>query len=654
MKQLIYLLLTISSLSIAQTQKRALIIAVGDYPSRTGWSNISSVNDIPLIKDALMLQNFNETNIAVIQNEQATKHGILTSLKKLFNEANEGDIVVIHYSGHGQQIFDDNGDEVDGLDEALVPYDAFAKFTHNYKGEKHIRDDELEQIINNFRNKLGKDGQLLMIFDSCHSGSATRGGKARGGVSSLVPPGWQPGQKVQTDARQSEFFETVKLAENPASFVLISGASAEELNYEYQGVGSLSYAFSKALTNLGTNFSYRQLFANIATEMSVIAPRQNPAIEGDLDYKLFKGEYVAQQPYFTIKRIGQRSDGIIISGGSLQQIFKGTTVFVMPSGLTEATANKAVSRGEVIESRFNEAVIKLDKALTDRNERNYWVFIDQPTFGDMAVKVYIDASANQPEVVNSINKFLSDNKLGEIVSEQHVSDLTILKNKSDFELAVTNDILEIDKAVASRGNSALEDLNQKIFQYAQGKYLKSLNIKNPNFEFSFRLLPVAFDDVLNEVGEVLEPKLDDNQILRVRPEIDHVVLEVTNKSKQPIYFSIVEINTQGQISPFMPNNDCSLNNQERMVAAGQTAVFKRCVFSFGPPYEKLMLKGFASPSPLNFQSTVQTRGVGTRGNANPLEKFLSQTYNQSRGSGGNSVSDRIDAFSFELVYEIVR
>lgn len=653
MKNLIYLIFAISSLCIAQTQKRALIIAIGDYPSKTGWSSISSVNDVPLIKDALMQQKFAEKDIAILQNEQATKEGILKALKKLYDEANSGDVVVIHYSGHGQQIFDDNGDEADGLDEALVPYDAFVKYTHNYQGQNHIRDDEIELFILNFRNKLGKNGQLLMVFDSCHSGSATRGGKARGGVAALVPNDWKPNQNVSSKSSTSGFFEKASLADNPASFVLFSGASADELNYEYQGIGSLSYAFSKALSNIGKDFTYRNLFANVAAEMNVIAPRQNPAIEGDIDYKLFKGEYVAQQPYFNVKRVA-RADVIQISGGKLHRIFEGTTVFVMPSGSTEAKPDKALAKGEVTLSRYNEAVVKLDRALKDTNERNYWVFIDKPSFGDLAVNVFVDKSANQSEVVNSVQKFLIDNKLGEMVSEQHLSDLTILKEKNNLKLSITNDIFEIQEAIASRGTSPLEDLNQQIFQYAQGKYLKSLQMKNPAYEFSFRLLPVAYDDLTEQIGEILEPKLEANQILKVKAESDHVLLEVTNKSNQPIYFSIVEINTQGQVSPFMPNNDCTLNDQERMIPAGTTVVFKRCVFSFGPPYEKLMLKGFASPTPLNFQSTVQTRGTATRGNANPLEKFFQQSYQQTRGSGSNKVSEKIDAYSFELVYEIVK
>lgn len=653
MKKNLYLLLLLLLFGITQAQKRALIIAVGDYPDKSGWSKISSLNDVPLIKDALMQQKFLEKDIKVIQNKQANKAGIISALKNLYDESTLNDIVVIHYSGHGQQILDDNDDEADGLDEALVPYDAFAKHTNNYMGQNHLRDDEIEQIINNFRNKLGKNGQLLMIFDSCHSGSLTRGGKARGGVGALIPDNWEPNKIKKNDSRGSGMFETTKLSNNPASFVLISGAAAQELNYEYQGFGSLSYAFSKAMSQLGSDFTYRNLFAKVASEMNIVAPKQNPVIEGDVDYKLFKGEYLKQQPFFNVNRVA-KADVIQISAGKLQQVFEGTTFYVMPAGATEVKVDQVLAKGEVTSSGYNEAVVKLDKPLNDTNERNYWVFVDKPSFGDIAVKVYIDKSAQQPDVSTSIKSFLEKNNLGEIVADQYLSDITILKNKGDLELTVTNDIIEIDKAFTSRGLSPLEDLNEKIFQFAQGQYLKGLQIKNPEYEFSFRLLPVEYDESIQELGKFKETKLTENQIFQVKPNVDHVLLEVTNKCKNPIYISIVEINTQGVVTPFLPNDICTLNDQERMIPAGSTVIFKKCVYNFGPPYEKLMLKGFASSTPLNFQSTVKNRGKETKGNANPLEKFLQQTYSTSRGSGSNKVSEKIDAYSFEMVYEIVR
>src|SRR5690606_18726324 len=102
-----------------------------------------------------------------------------------------------------------------------------------------------------------------------------------------------------------------------------------------------------------------------------------------------------------------------------------------------------------------------------------------------------------------------------------------------------------------------------------------------------------------------------------------------------------------------PNDNCPLTNDERKLAPGQSMIFKDCIFSFGSPFERLILKGFATTTPINFQPTVATRGAGSRGGDNPLEKFIQQSYTQSRGMTANSTSDDVDGFSTQFVYEIV-
>jgi len=652
MKKLSLILFLLFSIQFSFATKHALIIAVGDYPKSTGWGAISSVNDVPLIKQALLNQGFSEDNITTLINDQATKQGIVTALEKLKSELKPGDIVVIHYSGHGQQIFDDNGDEIDDKDEALVPFDAWVKYTHNYHGENHLRDDELNSIIANIRNTLGKNGQLLMLLDSCHSGSATRGGVTRGGEPTFAPPGWKAKEEDKT--KGSAMLEREKVSDDAAPFVMMTGASADELNYEYEGYGSLSFAFSKAMSELGSDFTYRQLFSNIAANMNVISPKQTPTIEGDVDYKLFKGEYVKQQPYFSVTKI-PTSTVIQVNGGKLQGLFDGTTVFIMPAGSNKAEASKALAKGTVNKAKFNEAFIKLNGQLKYTNEKNYWVFVDKPTYGDINLNVYFDKSVDKA-AEQSVSKFLSENHLGTIVKDTLQSTVIIEKSGNDYSINTSKGNNSINEAESSRGEDSLEELNTKLFNFAQGQYLKNLSMKNYDYEFEFKLIPVEYVEDMGEVGEPLPENTYINEvgIFEVKAGKDHVLLQVTNKSDKPIYFSIIEINSKGEIAPFMPNNNCTLNDNERKLAPGKTMLFQDCIFSFGPPYERLVLKGFATSTPINFQPTVDTRGEGSRSASNPLESFVKNTYSQSRGSEGNQNSGNVDGYSTEFVYEIVK
>lgn len=650
LKNMLFLFFLLSV--FVQGKKYAVIIAVGDYQLDTGWSKISSINDVPLIKSPLLMQGFLEEDITVLADEGATKAKIITALESLKTKIKPGDIVMIHYSGHGQQIFDDNSDEADGLDEALIPYDAWAKYNAKYKGENHIRDDELNTFTTSIRNNLGKTGQLLVILDSCHSGSTTRGQKARGGVAALTPPDWKADGDEKTSG--SGLLERAVLRNDASPMIMISGASAEELNYEYDGVGSLSYAFSKAMNELGSNFTYRQLFSRIASNMNVIAPKQRPTIEGDIDYKLFKGDYVSQQPYFDITKLANSNTILTINGGQINRIFNNTTILVMPAGTVTADAAKALARGKVTATKMNTAVITLDSALKDANPGNYWVFVDQPSFGDIAVNVFFHETVTDEDVKKSVADYLTKNSLGRIVSSINESDILIEKAENKFKLNYTKGDGIFNVSERARGDESAE-INSKIFTFAQGNYLKTLSLKESDYEFDFKLVPIEYNPSTGVAGalKIEKENLAADGVFFVKPNKDYAVLEISNKSKRPLYISVVEINTPGEIHPFFPSSGCTLNDQERKIAPGKTVVFRDCVYAFGPPYERLILKGFASDKPLNFQSTVISRGEGSAG-TNPLESFLQGTYNNSRGGTGSSATGKMEGYSAEFVYDIVK
>jgi len=654
MKRISLLILALAFSLNASAEKYGLIIAVGDYPTKTGWSSISSANDVPIIKKALLNQNFKEENISVLLNEAATRNGILSAIETLKAKLKPGDIVVIHYSGHGQQIFDNNGEEIDGKDEAIVPYDALVRYTSNYKGENHIRDDELGNIIANFRNTLGKDGQLLMLLDSCHSGSSTRGGIARGGEATFAPPNWTPTSDKNTQG--SGLVEAITVNEDAAPFVMLSGASADELNYEYEGYGSLSFAFSKAMNELGSDFTYRKLFSAISANMNVISPKQTPTIEGDADYKLFKGDYVKQQPYFEVSKVS-RPDVIRIGAGKLQRLFDGTTVNVLAAGTDKVEGSTILAKGTITNATFNESIITLETPLKSTNEKEYWVFVDKPSYGDLAINIYFDESLTSKGIKEKVTSFLAENKLGTVVKDSIQADLIIeeLKKNTELSIITTNGGNHVYSQTRIDGDYNPKSVTETLFNYSQGSYLKKLKLDNLDYEFEFKLLPAQVD---GKKVTLLEGDAFTNASgkFQVNTKADGVILQVTNKSERPIYFSIIEINSKGEIAPFMPNDDCPLNDNERLIPPGKTMTFNRCIYTFGDPYETLILKGFATSAPINFEPTVKSRGIpdNTRGTTDPLESFIGQTYTQSRGSKSSSVGGEMDGFSTEFVYEIVR
>lgn len=654
MKNTIYLLLFALMSLTAHAEKYAVIVAVGDYPEESGWSDISSVNDVELIEGVLLNQGFLKENILTIINEQGTREGIINALNTIKSKLAAGDILVVHFSMHGQQIFDNNDDELDRLDESLVPYDAFAAYSDTYQGENHLRDDDLGNIIKGLRNQLGKTGELLLILDSCHSGSATRGAISRGGKAALVPPNWDKNKEVAGKIETgSHLLENVNLNDDAAPFVIISGARAKEPNFEHDGYGSLSFAFAKAMNTLGTDFTYRQLFNKITVEMATIAPRQQPVIEGDINYKLFKGIYVQQQPFYKVNKI-VNSKSIAVDAGTIQLFNKGTTVYVLPADSEKFDEKLVLARGEVSRALFNQSRIILDTDLPDRIAQNYIIFVDQLSYGDIALEVYLDSSVEK-EIKNGVVEFLKSKNIGELTEKVGSAEVIVSKVNDHYILqgVAGGDPLNAD--TDNPGAKTIEELSEVLFNYAQGSYLRNLEMKNPTFEFSFRLVPVEFDEDFNEVGKVLEFNkfTDDGGAFQIEAEGTRAILEVTNHSNKDLYFSIVEIYNDGKILPFMPNANCDFTDGERMIPRKSTEIIKGCAYRFYEPYERIVLKAFASTSPINLEPILTNKT--TRSVLNPLESFVKDTYTKTRGGGGDRASDStLKGYTTEFIYEIVK
>ena len=149
--------------------RRALCVGINDYA------------DLPLtgcVADAEAWgRSLKGAGFAVTQlhNARATRAGIIDSLEKMIAASRSGDVLVFQYSGHGTQVPDDSGDEINGdtpgLDEALCPFD--------YAAGALLVDDDIGSIF----SRLPDGVNLTCFMDCCHSGTMSRftmAGKAAG------------------------------------------------------------------------------------------------------------------------------------------------------------------------------------------------------------------------------------------------------------------------------------------------------------------------------------------------------------------------------------------------------------------------------------------------------------------------------------------
>lgn len=244
----------VGALTMQAQTKRALIIGISDYGNAkedpNKWSNISGANDVMLLSPLFKQQGYKVTTLA---DAQATYSNITGALKKVSKESNKGDLVYLHFSMHGQPFEDMNGDETDGWDEALIPVDAQMQYTEGkYEGKKHLVDDELESYITKIRCKIGDSGELFVVLDACHSGTASRGDgdHVRG-----VREGFTRSGKYYTPDRSKETNDYFRIptskGQSPVTFLEACRSyqqNKDVLDYESKKwYGSLSYYIAKAM-----------------------------------------------------------------------------------------------------------------------------------------------------------------------------------------------------------------------------------------------------------------------------------------------------------------------------------------------------------------------------------------------------------------------
>ena len=270
MKYLFIILCCLNCL-IASATNRALIVGIGEYDTeKTGWGKLHGDKDVDIMIETLASIGFEKTNIKTLKNRQATKREIIKNLKELSSKVQPGDKVIFHFSGHGQPVTDLNGDEVNGLDESIVPYDAYRSSKYkiglkSYQGENHIIDDELFPIFNEIKKKVGSKGYFVVSIDACYSrgiemdamGNLTpeeqeRVGGVRGTDHVLKVNEKSP---LMTIAKPSGYGKNGKMT-------VISACREDEQNFEYKLpfsdkiYGSLTYTICRLL---GQGKSFRDI-----------------------------------------------------------------------------------------------------------------------------------------------------------------------------------------------------------------------------------------------------------------------------------------------------------------------------------------------------------------------------------------------------------
>ena len=265
--------------------KRAVLIGINKYQIPGADLN-GCVNDVKNLSGVLRTYyGFVDKDITTLTDLQATKKAMQTAIRKLIKSGKKGDVLLLHYSGHGANVPDDNGDEADHRDEILCPT--------NLDWKDPLRDDWLRKTL----NRLRKGVNLTVIMDCCHSGTNTRaitppdaqrrerflpcpldlmavesGRKLRGTVRGTL--GKAPrGRRRKSDIVHAEIPE-----------LLITGCRDTQTSADARIGGSyngaLTYYLVESIKEAEGNLTYRELHQRTVAKLKQNDYDQVPQLEG--------------------------------------------------------------------------------------------------------------------------------------------------------------------------------------------------------------------------------------------------------------------------------------------------------------------------------------------------------------------------------------
>ena len=279
--------------------KKALLVGINDYaPIGAGGPDLSGcvndVRDMAHTLNTLGIIPAGPRSMRILTDSRATKAAILAGFKWLVRGAKKGDVLIFQYSGHGSQIADISGEEIDHRDETICP--------HDFDTAGMITDDDFRSLLSGLPAGVNVD----IFLDSCHSGTGSRemAAMVTGGEEQIVsyryvepPIDW--GYFLEADpslplrgilkpiiASESGGEPTTRQAVEVSQLnhVLWAGCRANQTSAEAVIDGSVrgafTYYFCQALRRAGLGITRRRLDRLVSADLARNGYGQVPQLEG--------------------------------------------------------------------------------------------------------------------------------------------------------------------------------------------------------------------------------------------------------------------------------------------------------------------------------------------------------------------------------------
>ena len=184
--------------------RHALLIGVGNYPQE-GSGAIAplefAARDAEALASLLSAQTgFPGQQVTLLRDARASRQAILDALRSLGTKANEEDVVLLFFSGHGTTAPGPDG----RTHYYLIPHDARL----NDLEATALRDDVVEELVGQVRAK-----QVVVFLDACFSGRAGQVARVKGVPAAAGTPG---GSGIFVEAAQGRVVISASRPDQPS------------------------------------------------------------------------------------------------------------------------------------------------------------------------------------------------------------------------------------------------------------------------------------------------------------------------------------------------------------------------------------------------------------------------------------------------------
>lgn len=348
---------------------RAVLVGVSEYPTLDKRYQLDGPrNDVKRLRAVLLQRGVAAADLRVLADgvdgaELPTRAAILGAWQQAAERSRAGDVLVLYFAGHGSQQPADRRtpegrDEVDGLNEIILPRDVGPWANEKVAVANAIVDHELRRIVD---AATARGVFVWAIFDACHSATLVR--SADDPTSEVryrqVAPGdlGIPARALDDAIRSSGAAEPARaVAPAPGGgsaffYAVQSDQAAPEMRLPLGEAGRMphglfSFTLARALES-GRPMTYRQLAQQVFSDYAAMnEARVTPLFSGSaLD------RAVLDQPTPPVRQWAlQREDGLSLRAGSLSDIAVGTVFAVVPGPLAPSSDTIGFLRAETVDS----------------------------------------------------------------------------------------------------------------------------------------------------------------------------------------------------------------------------------------------------------------------------------------------------------------